>query len=147
MSIKAKSTAFAIATASSVLSFSVPSQAGEYEYLYELETMVEQFSQQEGVNQYSDKLSDSKKFKYGKWHCDFVEHESINDIYGALKETTQDMSQQGYSDRQIKDFMTFEISAFYASVKEICPEYKHKFYNFIDKFMLGKSAKEQGGFL
>ena len=37
MSIKAKSTAVAIASVSTIFSFSVPSQAGEYEYLDELD--------------------------------------------------------------------------------------------------------------
>ena len=43
MSIKAKSTAVAIATVSTVLFYSVPSQAGEYKYLYELKRTAEYF--------------------------------------------------------------------------------------------------------
>ena len=74
MSIKVKSTAVAIATVSSFLSFSVPSQAGEHVYLHELEEIAELNSQQEGVNRYLDELSDSEKLEYGKGHCKLLEH-------------------------------------------------------------------------
>jgi hypothetical protein len=126
MSIKAKLTAVAIATVSSVLSFSVPSQAGEYGYLHELEIMVENLSEQEGVNEYSDILSVSEKLEFGKRNCDFLEDGSTEDLYSAITEKSQNMPQEGYSDQQVDDFIAFSVSMIYASVKELCPEYKYK---------------------
>ena len=157
MSIKVKSTAVAIATVSSVLSFSVPPQAseyeyldesekrveslseqegvneysdtlsvGEYEYLDELEKMVESLSEKEGVNEYSDALSVSEKLKYGKWHCGFLENRPTKDLHSSLANMGVKMRQQGYSDQQINDYITFMISMLFASVKELCPEYKYK---------------------
>ena len=126
MSIKAKSTAVAIATVSSVFSFSVPSQAGEYEYLDELEKKVEYLSEQEGVNEYSDNLSVYEKLKYGKRHCELLEDRPTKYLYSGIVKTAMNMSQQGYSDQKINDFKAFMISMLYASVKELCPEYKYK---------------------
>jgi hypothetical protein len=137
MSIKVKSTAVAIATVSSVLSFSVPPQAGEYEYLDtlsvgeyeyldELEKMVESLSEKQGVNEYSDALSVSEKLKYRKQHCGLLENRPTKDLHRELANMSVKMSQQGYSDQRINDYFTFMISMLYASVKELCPEYKYK---------------------
>ena len=136
MSIKAKSTAVAIATASSVFSFSVPSQASEYKYLYELDKLAKQ----QDVKSYSDHLSASEKLEHGKAYCEIMAYGSIKDIYSLFEETTQNMLQQGYSDRQIDDFIALEITILHASIKELCPAYGYKFNKIIEAI---ESAKKQ----
>ena len=136
MSIKVKLTAVAIATASSFFSFSVPSQASEYEYLYELETMV----QQEGVNYYSDDLSVSEKLERGKEYCELLESTPIKKVIGFFILQVNNLSQEGYSDREINDLITLDISILHASVKELCPGYGYKFNKIIEAI---ESAKKQ----
>ena len=133
MSIKVKSTAVAIATASAILSFSVPSQAGEHVYLYELENIAEFDSQQEGVNRYLDTLSDSEKLEYGKRHCKLLEHLSIKEILELFREVANDYLQQGTSYQIVKDYYDAEGSMLYASVKGLCPEYEYKLDNFVSE--------------
>ena len=130
MSIKVKSTAVAIATVFSVLSYSVPSQAGEYGYLHELETMV----QQEGVNYYSDKLSVSEKLERGKEYCELLEREPIEKVVISLLAKYNNLSQEGYSDREIYGFIFTETSMLHASAIELCPEYKYKINNFMSEY-------------
>ena len=130
MSIKAKLTAVAIATASTVLSYSVPSQASEYGYFYELEKMAIK----QGVKHYLDELSVSEKLQSGKKYCEELEYKSIKDIYSVLEGLAQDAFQEGYSEGQVNNFMLLEVSIFYASVKELCPEYKYKFNNFMSEY-------------
>ena len=135
MSIRAKSTAVAIATVSSVLFYSVPSQAGEYGYLHELETMV----QQEGVNYYSDKLSVSEKLERGKEYCELLEREPIEKVFISLLVKYNNLSQEGYSNRAIYGFIFTETSILHASAIELCPEYKYK----IDNFLSENSEQEE----
>ena len=125
MSIKAKSTAVAIATASSIFSFPVPSQAGEDGYLYELEKMAKQHD----VKVYLDGISVSKQLERGKKYCEMLEYESTKYIYSHFEELGQDAFQKGYSERQVYHLALLEASALYASVKELCPEYEYKFNN------------------
>jgi len=128
---------FAVATiATSIFSFSVPSQASEYEYLYELDKLAKQ----QDLESYSDHLSDSKKLKNGRMYCAIMEDGSIKDIYSAFKETIQNMLQQGYSDRQIDIFTAVQITILHASVKELCPAYGYKFNKIIEAL---ESAKKQ----
>jgi hypothetical protein len=130
MSIKAKLTAVAIATASSVFSFSVPSQAGEYEYLDELEKPLEYVSQQEPVNRYLDNLSDSQKLKHGKNYCKGLEDLSIDGILKILEEMADQYVQEGMPDQIAQVFYEAEASMVFASAKGLCPEYEHKIDNF-----------------
>ena len=130
MSIKAKLTAVAIATASSVFPFSVPSQAGEYGYLDELETMAKQ----QDVKSYLDDLSVSEKLERGKEYCEILEYGSIKDIYNVLQEMNYDLLQKGYSKQEIDDMITVKLVTFDASTKELCPEYEHKFNNFMSEY-------------
>jgi hypothetical protein len=136
MSIQVKSTAVAIATASSVFSFSVPSQAGEYGYLYELETMV----QQEGVNYYSDDLSVSEKLERGKEYCELLESTPIKKVIGFFILQVNNLSQEGYSNRQINDLITLDISILHASVKELCPAYGYKFNKIVEELKVQKTT-------
>ena len=129
MSIKVKSTAVAIATVSTVLSYSVPSQAGEYKYLYELDKLAKQ----QDVKSYIDKLSASDKLKQGKRYCTILEQGSMKDVYSVHQNIAQYSLQEGYSDQIIGG----EIAIFYASIKELCPEYIYKFNNF-----MGSEEKE-----
>ena len=128
MNIKVKSTAVAIATVSSVLSFSVPSQAGEYEYLHELETMAKQHD----VKFYLDYLSVSEKVERGKKYCEILEYASVKDIYSLFEKFGQDAFQRGYSERKVHNLTLLELSALYASVKGLCPEYEYKFNNLLE---------------
>jgi hypothetical protein len=130
MSIKVKSTAVAIATVFSVLSYSVPSQAGEYGYLHELETMAKQ----QDVKSYLDNLSISEKLERGKEYCDFLEYGSIKNNFSSLQEVSQDFFQEGYSEQKIGDMIALDLATFYASVKELCPKYEYKFNNFISEY-------------
>jgi len=136
MSIKAKSTAVAIATLSTIFSYSVPSQAGEYEYLDELDKLAKQ----QDLKSYSDHLSDSKKLKNGRMYCAVMEDGSIKDIYSALKKTIQNMLQRGDSDRRIDIFTGLQITILHASVKELCPAYGYKFNKTVEAI---ESAKNQ----
>jgi len=133
MSIKVKSTAVAIATVSTVLSYSVPSQAGEYKYLYELKKTAEHVSQQEGVNRYLDNLSVSEKLKYGKQHCKLLEHLSIKEILKLLKEMADGYLQEGMHDQLVQDSYKAEVAMLYASAKGLCPEYEYKLDNFMSE--------------
>ena len=135
MNIKAKSTAVAIATVSTVFSFSVPSQAGEYKYLYELETMV----QQEGVNYYSDDLSVSEKLERGKEYCELLESTPIKKVIGFFILQVNNLSQEGYSDRQINDLITLDITILHASVKELYPAYGYKFNKIVEELESAKN--------
>jgi len=135
MSIKVKLTAVAIATVSSVFSFLVPSQAGEYEYLDELETMADQ----QDVKPYLNNLSVSEKLERGKKYCKILENSSIKEIYSALQEMSQYFLQEGYSEGEVNDIIALDITYFYASVEELCPEYEYKFNNFISEY----SVKEE----
>jgi hypothetical protein len=135
MNIKAKSTAVAIATVSTVFSFSVPSQAGEYGYLHELETMV----QQEGVNYYSDDLSVSEKLERGKEYCELLESTPIKKVIGFFILQVNNLSQEGYSDRQINDLITLDITILHASVKELCPAYGYKFNKIVEELESAKN--------
>jgi hypothetical protein len=135
MSIKVKLTAVAIATVSSVFSFLVPSQAGEYEYLDELETMADQ----QDVKPYLNNLSVSEKLERGKKYCKLLEISSIKEIYSTLQEKSQDFLQEGYSEGQVNDMVALDITYFHASVEELCPEYEYKFNNFISEY----SVKEE----
>jgi CRISPR/Cas system Type II protein with McrA/HNH and RuvC-like nuclease domain len=134
MSIKAKSTAVAIATVSTVLSFSVPSQAGEYGYLYELETMAKQHD----VKSNSDNLSVSEKLEDGKEYCNFLKYKSIEDIYSLIQGISYYslfiQIQKEPSKQKIDDIIKFTLVKFDASVKELCPEYKDKFNNFLSQY-------------
>jgi len=133
MSIKVKSTAVAIATASSVFSFSVPSQAGEYGYLDQLEKTAEYVSQQEGVNRYLDDLSASEKLERGKEYCERLEYFSVNDIIDLLGERTDRYLREGIRDQLVQDFYEAGLSILVASATELCPEYEHKIDNFISE--------------
>ena len=113
MTIKVKSTAVAIATASSVFSFSVPSQAGEYGYLDKLETMAKQ----QDVKSYLDDLSVSEKLERGKEYCEILEYGSIKEIYNVLQEMNYDLLQKGYSRQEIDDMITVKLVTFDASTK------------------------------
>ena len=135
MNIKAKSTAVAIATVSTVFSFSVPSQAGEYGYLHELETML----QQEGVNYYSDDLSVSEKLERGKEYCELLESTPIKKVIGFFILQVNNLSQEGYSDRQINDLITLDITILHASVKELCPAYGYKFNKIVEELESAKN--------
>ena len=135
MNIKAKLTAVAIATVSTVFSFSVPSQAGEYGYLHELETMV----QQEGVNYYSDDLSVSEKLERGKEYCELLESTPIKKVIGFFILQVNNLSQEGYSDRQINDLITLDITILHASVKELCPAYGYKFNKIVEELESAKN--------
>ena len=130
MSIKAKSTAVAIATVSTVLSFSVPSQAGEYGYLYKLDKLAKQ----QDVKSYLDNLSASKKLERGKKYCKALESEPMEKIIRSLGPKLLNLSQQGYSDREVDGFLNTEIYMIYASVKELCPEYEYKLDIFKSKY-------------
>ena len=133
MSIKVKSTTVAIATASAILSFSVPSQAGEHVYLYELEEIAELDSQQEGVNRILNSLSDSEKIERGKKFCKTLEYLSIKEMLELFREMANDYFQQGISYQIVKDYYDAEASMLYASVKGLCPEYEYKLDNAISE--------------
>jgi hypothetical protein len=133
MSIKAKLTAVAIATVSSVFSFSVPSQAGEYEYLNELEKTPEYASQQESVNRYLDNLSDSQKLERGKSYCKGLEYLSVDGILKILEEAVNQYTQEGMPNQIGDALYEAEAAMVYASVKGLCPEYKYKIDNFVSE--------------
>jgi ribosomal protein L12E/L44/L45/RPP1/RPP2 len=126
MNIKAKSTAVAIATVSSVLSFSVPSQASEYGYLNIIKIDAEQMSEQEGVNHYLDELNVSEKLERGKEYCKALEGKTMEKVIRSLGPKVYNLSQQGYSERAIDGFINTQLSMLYASAKELCPEYEYK---------------------
>ena len=126
MSIKVKSIAVAIVTISSVLSFSVLSQVGKYEYLDELDKLAKQ----EDVKSYLDKLSASDKLKQGKRYCTILEKGSMKDVYSVHQNIAKDSLQEEYSDQIIDG----EITIFHASIKELCPEYEYKFNNFMSEY-------------
>ena len=136
MNIKAKSTAVAIATVSSVFSFSIPSQASEYEYLYELDKLAKQ----QDVTSFIDTLSASKKLKFGKKYCTVLEYGSTKDIYGLFKKMTQTMIQKGFSRPQIDYITVAQTTIIHASVKELCPAYEYKFNKTVEAI---ESAKNQ----
>jgi hypothetical protein len=133
MSIKAKLTAVAIATVSSVFSFSVPSQAGEYEYLNKLEKMPEYASQQEGVNRILNSLSDSEKIERGKKFCKTLEYLSIDGILEIVEEKYNQYTQEALPNQLGNAFYEAEAAMVYASVKGLCPEYKYKIDNFVSE--------------
>ena len=133
MSIKAKSTAVAIATLSTVLSYSVPSQAGEYEYLDELEKMPEYASQQEGVNLILDNLSNSRKLERGKNYCKTLEYLSINGILKIVKEAINQYTQEGMPDQMGYALYEAEAAMVFASAKGLCPKYEYKLDNFMSE--------------
>ena len=133
MSIKVKLTAVAIATASAIFSFSVPSQAGEYGYLDELEKMPEYASQQEGVNRILDSLSDSEKIERGKEFCKTLEYLSIDGILEIVEEKINQYTQEGMPDQMGHAFYEAEAAMIYASAKGLCPEYKYKIDNFVSE--------------
>ena len=120
---------FAVATiATSIFSFSVPSQAGEYGYLYELEKMAEK----QGVKHYLDDVSISEQLKRGNKYCKIMEYASIKDIHNLFEELGQEASKKGYSERQVYHLALLEASALHASVKELCPEYEYKINNLLE---------------
>jgi hypothetical protein len=133
MSIKAKSTAVAIATLSTVLSYSVPSQAGEYEYLDELEKMPEYASQQEGVNLILDNLSNSRKLERGKNYCKTLEYLSIDGILKIVKEAINQYTQEGMPDQMGYALYEAEAAMVFASAKGLCPKYEYKLDNFMSE--------------
>ena len=135
MSIKAKLTAVAIATVSTVLSFSVPSQADENGYLDELDKLAKQ----QDIKPYLNKLSPSEKLERGKRYCKIVEYGSIKNIYSLFREIKQyslqkESSNQIYSDQRVEDGVGGEIAIIHASVKELCPEYKYEFNKFLSEY-------------
>jgi hypothetical protein len=120
---------FAVATiATSIFSFSVPSQASEYGYLYELETMAKK----QGVKHYLDDVSISEQLKRGNKYCKIMEYASIKDIHSLFEELGQEASKKGYSERQVYDLALLEASALHASVQELCPEYEYKINNLLE---------------
>ena len=120
---------FAVATiATSIFSFSVPSQASEYEYLYELEKMAEK----QGVKHHLDDVSISEQLKRGNKYCKIMEYASIKDIHSLFEELGQEASKKGYSERQVYDLALLEASALHASVQELCPEYEYKINNLLE---------------
>ena len=129
MSIKVKSTAVAIATFSSILSYSVPSQAGEYGYLYELEEMARHHD----VKSYLGGLSVSEKLELGKEYCKILEDKSIKDIRIYIQKMGHYFLQKGVPEQKFNDLITLAFVGFDASSKELCPEYKHKFNNFLSE--------------
>ena len=133
MSIKAKSTAVAIATLSTVLSYSVPSQAGEYGYLDELEKMPEYASQQESVNLILDNLSNSRKLERGKNYCKTLEYLSIDGILEIVEEKYNQYTQEALPNQLGNAFYEAEAAMVFASVKGLCPEYKYKIDNFVSE--------------
>ena len=130
MSIKVKSTAVAIATVSTVLFYSVPSQAGEYKYLYELKRTAEYVSQQEGANRYLDNLSISEKLERGKNYCESLEYLSMNEILELVEKRGNRYLEVGMRYQLAQDFYEGEASMVYASAKRLCPEYEYKIDNF-----------------
>jgi hypothetical protein len=130
MSIKVKSTAVAIATVSSILSYSVPSQAGEYGYLYELEEMARHHD----VKSYLGGLSVSEKLELGKEYCKILEDKSIKDIRIYIQKMGQYFLQKGVPEQKFDDLITLAFVGFDASSKELCPEYKYKFNNFLSEY-------------
>ena len=145
MSIKAKLTAVAIATASSVFPFSVPSQADENGYLDELPSQadknryldeLDKLAKQQGVKHYLDKLSVSEKLKYGNTYCEVLEYKSIEHIYNLFQQKINYyvFLQKVSSEQKIDDKITFELVQIDASVKELCPAYKFKFDNFLSQY-------------
>jgi hypothetical protein len=147
MSIKAKLTAVAIATASSVFPFSVPSQADENGYLDELPSQadknryldeLDKLAKQQDIKPYLYELSAYEKLKRGDRYCTILESGSIKYIYSLFKEIKQYSLQTGYSDQiysdHIEDGVGGEIAIIHASVKELCPEYKYKINNFMSEY-------------
>ena len=140
MSIKAKLTAAAVATVSSVFPFSVPSRAGEYRYLHELEKYLDELEkmpeyavQKEGVNRYLDNLSDSEKLERGKNYCKTLEYLSIDEILEIVKEAVNQYIQEGMPDQMGRALYEAEAAMIYASAKGLCPEYKYKLNNFVSE--------------
>jgi hypothetical protein len=129
MSIKVKSTAVAIATVSSIFSYSVPSQAGEYGYLYELEEMARHHD----VKSYLGGLSVSEKLELGKEYCKILENKSIKDIRIYIQKMGHYFLQKGVPEQKFNDLITLAFVGFDASSKELCPEYKYKFNNFLSE--------------
>ena len=122
---------FAVATiATSIFSFSVPSQAGEYGYLDELEKMAEK----QGVKHHLNNLSVSEKLERGKEFCEVLEDLSVKEMYSSLQELSQNFSQKGYSEEQVEDIVALSVTILYSSAKELCPEYEYKLYKFVLKY-------------
>ena len=122
---------FAVATiATSIFSFSVPSQAGEYGYLDELEKMAEK----QGVKHHLNNLSVSEKLERGKEFCEVLEDLSVKEMYSSLQELSQNYSQKGYSEEQVDDIVALSVTILYSSAKELCPEYEYKLYKFVLKY-------------
>jgi hypothetical protein len=49
------------------------------------------------------------------------------------------LSQEGYSDRQINDLITLDITILHASVKELCPAYGYKFNKIVEELESAKN--------